>query len=178
MSIESIGYGAGSRDLKSQANLLRMIVGQPSTLTPRDRIVVLETNLDDVTGETLGYCTQRLMEAGALDVFTTAIQMKKNRPGTQLSVLCAAEQVVELEAIVFRETRTLGIRRWQADRHLLERERYDLQTPFGPIRGKKITFPDGSVCFSPEFDDCQRIAREKQIPLQQVLDVAKQAQMG
>ncbi|MCP4193983.1 MAG: nickel pincer cofactor biosynthesis protein LarC [Planctomycetaceae bacterium] len=177
MAIESIGYGAGSRDLKSQANLLRMIVGQPSTLTPRDRIVVLETNLDDVTGEILGYCTQRLMEAGALDVFTTAIQMKKNRPGTQLSVLCAADQVVELEAIVFQETRTLGIRRWQADRHLLEREPCDLQTPLGPIRAKKITLSDGSVCFSPEFEDCQRIAREKQIPLQQVLDVAKHEQM-
>ena len=178
MAIESIGYGAGSRDLETQANLLRLILGRPSTSTGSDRIVVMETNVDDVTGENVGYCTQLLLEGGALDVFTTAIQMKKNRPGVQVSVLCREEQMAELERILFVETGTLGIRRWQADRHLLDRESTEVTTPLGSIRGKKVTLPDGTQCFSPEYEDCRRIAEQHQIPLRKVLDVAKANQIG
>lgn len=173
MSIEAIGYGAGSRDLETQANLLRIMLGAPSTSAGSDRIVVMETNVDDATGESVGYCTQRLLDAGALDVFATPIQMKKNRPGVQVSVLCRLEQTSKLEKILFEETGTLGIRRWQADRHVLDREAVELSTSLGPIRGKKVTLPDGSQCFSPEYEDCKRIAEQHQIPLRKVLDIAK-----
>ena len=120
MTIEKIGYGAGQRDLPQQANILRLLVGEAADAThPGDTIWVLETNLDDTTGEVIGHCISQLWDAGALDVFTTAIQMKKNRPGVKLSVLCRMEEVAAVEAIVFRETGTLGIRRWPAARHVL-----------------------------------------------------------
>ena len=120
MTIERIGCGAGRRDLDEQPNILRLMVGTSVEQPPgEDQVWVLETNLDDLTGEMIGYCTARLWEAGALDVFTTAIQMKKNRPGVMVSVLCPAETVGAIEAILFEETTTLGVRRWPVSRHVL-----------------------------------------------------------
>ena len=178
MTIKSIGYGAGDRDLKQQANLLRLMVGEEaSASSTSDRIAVLETNLDDITGEVVGYCTQQLMEDGALDVYTTSIQMKKNRPATKLTVLCQIEDVAKIEARIFRETGSLGVRRWDVQRQKLEREATQVSTSVGVIRGKRITLPNGEIAFSPEFEDCQQIARDKQIPLRSVLDIAKQAKM-
>ncbi len=105
----AIGYGAGQRDLPQQANILRLLVGETTDAPEtRDTIWVLETNLDDISGEVIGHCIAQLWDAGALDVYTTAIQMKKNRPGVKLSILCRAEKVAAMEAIVFRETGTLG----------------------------------------------------------------------
>src|SRR4029078_875416 len=102
------------RDMKEQANLLRLILGEANEHIVSDQVWVLETNLDDISGEIVGHCTTKLFEAGALDVYTTSIQMKKNRPGVLLSVLCPADLIAKLEKIIFRETNTLGIRRWQA----------------------------------------------------------------
>ncbi|MCA9168474.1 MAG: nickel pincer cofactor biosynthesis protein LarC [Planctomycetales bacterium] len=175
VSIDRIGYGAGDKDFAEQANVLRLIVGTAASGDlDRDQIVVLETNLDDVTGEVLGYCTQRLLAAGALDVYTTAIFMKKNRPASTLTVICRPGDTESLESIIFRETQTLGVRRWRADRNILARADEERATPWGPVKGKRTTLPDGSTAFFPEYEDCRRLAEQHDIPLQFVLDTAKQ----
>jgi len=101
--------------------------------------------------------------------------MKKNRPGVLLSVLCGAELITKLEKIIFKETSTLGIRRWQACRHKLERRPHSVESPFGPIEGKLAVLPDGSVSFSPEFEVCRRLAGEKNVPLKDVYEAAMRA---
>ena len=178
MTIETIGLGAGDRDMKEQANILRLIVGQAGDGLVSDQVWVLETNLDDISGEVIGHTTGRLFEAGALDVYTTSIQMKKNRPGVLLSVLCSAELIAKLEKIIFKETSTLGIRRWQACRHKLERRPHTVESPHGPIEGKLAVLPDGSLSFSPEFEACRRIAGEKNLPLKDVYEAAMRAWEG
>jgi len=175
MRIERIGYGAGTRDLETQANLLRLIVGQTDDAVESDQVWILETNLDDVSGEVVGHTTARLMDAGALDVYTTAIQMKKNRPGVMLSVICQADDVPRLEDILFRETTTLGIRRWPASRHKLQREACRVETPWGPIAGKLAMGANRAVRFSPEYEDCRRVANEHQLPLADVYEAARYA---
>ncbi|MGO9111342.1 MAG: nickel pincer cofactor biosynthesis protein LarC [Thermoguttaceae bacterium] len=176
MTVETIGYGAGQRDLPQQANILRLLVGA-TTDAPQtsDVIWVLETNLDDTTGEVIGHCIAQLWDAGALDVYTTAIQMKKNRPGVKLSILCRAEKVAPMEATVFRETGTLGIRRWSTARHVLPREVRQVATAWGPVNGKLGRLEDGSVHFAPEYESCRQIAAEHQIPLREVYAAAQQA---
>jgi uncharacterized protein (TIGR00299 family) protein len=175
MTIQTIGLGAGDRDLKEQPNILRLIVGEAAGGIASDQIWVLETNLDDISGEIIGHTTARLFEAGALDVYTTSIQMKKNRPGVLLSVLCPAELLAKMEKIIFKETSTLGIRRWQAARHKLERRPHTIETPLGPVAGKLAVLPDGGVSFSPEFEACRRIATEKNVPLKDVYEAAMRA---
>src|SRR5947207_894667 len=175
MTMETIGFGAGDRDLKEQANVLRLILGQSSNEIASDQIWVLETNLDDISGEVIGHTTAKLFEAGALDVYTTSIQMKKNRPGVLLSILAPADLVAKLEKIIFRETSTLGIRRWQACRHKLERRPHTVETPLGPIEGKLAVLPDGGVSFSPEFEACRRIASEKNVPLKDIYEAAQRS---
>ncbi len=174
LTIDAIGYGAGDRDFPEQANILRLFVGRRADASPTecDQIVVLETNLDKVTAEIVGYCQELLLEQGALDVYATSIQMKKNRPGVKLTVLCDEAMVADLEAILFRETATLGVRRWTAQRHLLHRQAQERATPWGPVKGKWIRFPDGRQYFAPEYEDCRRVARQHKIALQSVLDVA------
>lgn len=175
MTMETIGFGAGDRDLKEQANVLRLIIGQANGQMASDQVWVLETNLDDISGEVVGHTTAKLFEAGALDVYTTSIQMKKNRPGVLLSVLAPADLVAKLEKIIFRETSTLGIRRWQACRHKLERRPHTVDSALGPIEGKLAVLPDGGVSFSPEFEACRRLAAEKNVPLKDVYEAAMRA---
>jgi hypothetical protein len=170
MRIDAIGYGAGQRDLAEQPNLLRLFVGTVAAPAhgDSDSVVRLETNLDDVPGEFIGYTIERLFDAGALDVFTTAIGMKKNRPGTLLSVLCVESAAAALEEILFRETGTLGVRRSTWQRRKLPRVEHRVETPFGPVLGKRGTLPDGSALFAPEFEDCRRVARERGVALRDV----------
>jgi pyridinium-3,5-bisthiocarboxylic acid mononucleotide nickel chelatase len=175
MTIGTIGLGAGDRDMKEQPNILRLIVGESSSAGTMDQVWVLETNLDDISGEIIGHCSAKLFEAGALDVYTTGIQMKKNRPGVMLSVLCPAELVGKCEKIIFRETGTLGVRRWQVCRHKLERRPHRVETAFGPIEGKLAVMPDGSQSFSPEFEACRRIAVERNQPLKDIYEAAMRA---
>lgn len=175
MTVERIGYGAGTRDLVEQANLLRLFVGQQSTLASSDQVWVLETNLDDLSGELVGYTTGRLWEAGALDVYSTAIQMKKNRPGIKLTVLCQAADVEAVERVLFRETTTLGVRRWPASRHKLERKPHQVTTPLGVVAGKLGWIAGEAPKFSPEFESCSRLAAEKNVPLAEVYAAAHQA---
>ena len=176
MTIEAIGYGAGQRDLPRQANILRLLVGEATdAVRTSDAVWVLETNLDDASGELIGHCIAQLWDAGALDVYTTAIQMKKNRPGVKLSVLCRLEKIAAMEAIVFRETGTLGIRRWSAARHVLPREIRQVATAWGPVEGKLGRLDDGSLHFAPEYESCRRIAAERHVSLREVYAAAQQA---
>ena len=175
MKMQTIGWGAGDRDMKEQPNLLRLILGETDTALASDQIWVLETNLDDISGEVIGHTTAKLLEAGALDVYTTSIQMKKNRPGVLLSVLCSSELVPKMEKIVFRETGTLGIRRWPASRHKLERQPHRVETEWGTIEGKLAVLSDGGTSFSPEFESCRRIANERNLPLKDIYEAALRA---
>lgn len=175
LRIERIGYGAGTRDLETQANLLRLIVGHTDDEIESDQVWILETNLDDVSGEIIGHTTACLMDAGALDVYTTAIQMKKNRPAVMLSVICRADDVLALEEILFRETTTLGVRRWPARRHKLKREACQVETPWGPVAGKLAIGAGGAARFSPEYDECRRVAEECRVPLAEVYEAARHA---
>jgi pyridinium-3,5-bisthiocarboxylic acid mononucleotide nickel chelatase len=158
-----------------QANILRLFVGTVNLPAASDRVWVLETNLDDLPGEVVGYTMTKLMEAGALDAFVTAIQMKKNRPGVMVSVLCDEVKIPALEDLLFRETATLGIRRYPVSRHKLKRQPIEVETPIGPIRGKLGWLGDRPPTFSPEFDDCARIAAAQAIPLREIYDAAHAA---
>lgn len=175
MRIEAIGYGAGQKDIPTQANVMRMIVGTAEPTGGNDQVWVLECNLDDISAEVIGFCTEKLFQAGALDVYTTPIYMKKNRPGTKITVLSDGAITGKMEKILFRETGTLGIRRWIACRHKLTREACEVPTELGPILGKIAYLDDGTVCFSPEFESCRKCADEKGIPLRQVYDLARRA---
>jgi uncharacterized protein (TIGR00299 family) protein len=175
LTIESIGLGAGTRELPEQANILRLFVGTVSLPAASDRVWVLETNLDDLPGEVVGYTTNKLMEAGALDAFITPIQMKKNRPGVMVSVICDEAKIPALEDVLFRETATLGIRRYPVSRHKLKRQLIEVETPLGAIRGKLGWLGDRPPTFSPEYDDCARIAAAQAIPLREVYDAAHAA---
>jgi pyridinium-3,5-bisthiocarboxylic acid mononucleotide nickel chelatase len=175
MKVERIGYGAGTRELAEQANLVRLFVGESVEAMQADQVWVVETNLDDVSGEVIGYATTKLWEAGALDVYTTAIHMKKNRPGVTLTVLCQAAQIEKVEKILFRETGTLGVRRWPVSRHKLERTAHQVETEYGPIEGKLGWIAGQEPSFSPEFDACSRVANERGLPLKDVYEAAQKA---
>lgn len=179
LTIERIGHGAGRKNFVEQPNLLRLFVGHTAETTlagtETDDVWVLETNLDDVPGEVIGYCFERLFDAGALDVFTTPIQMKKNRPGVMLTVLAPAANLARLEEVLFAETPTLGIRRHLAHRHKLHRRAHVVETPWGPVRGKLGWREGKSAAFSPEFEDCARIARAQGVSLRDVYNQAEQA---
>lgn len=177
MTIDRIGYGAGDHDFSEQANLLRLIVGETAEddMADSDQIWVLATNLDDVSGEMIGYCTEMLAAAGALDVTTHPISMKKNRPGVELTVLCRDENRAACERLLFRETGTLGVRRWRVERSKLPRTAVTVNTPWGAVAGKKACLPDGSSLFSPEYEDCRQLALEHHCPIREVFEAAQQA---
>jgi uncharacterized protein (TIGR00299 family) protein len=180
MKIEVIGYGAGQRDFADRPNILRLLVGQSDEAAAgaryqADQVALLETNLDDTSGELVGYCISRLWEAGALDVYATAIQMKKNRPAVKLSVLCRPEDAAVVEDILFTETTTLGVRWTMAARHVLRREPLTVATPWGPVEGK-IGWPgDGRPRFSPEYESCRRVAETHHVALRDVYEAARRA---
>ena len=176
MTIERIGYGAGQKDLAQRPNILRLLVGQAvDASVGDDQVCVLETNLDDMSGELIGYCTARLWDLGALDVFTTAIQMKKNRPGVKLTVLCRPDDAAAVENVLFSETTTLGVRRSMVARAVLRRQPHTVATPWGPIEGKVGWLRDGQPRFAPEFESCRQIAAAHQVPLREVYEAAQKA---
>lgn len=174
MTIEKVGYGAGKRDT-GRFNALRCILG-----TAKDKeiigddICVLETNIDDMNPEVLGYVMDRLFENGALDVFYTSVYMKKNRPGIMLTVLSDREQEEKLVNTILRETTTLGIRKTSAKRYILEREIKYVNTEFGQIRVKESFLGDYRK-HSPEFEDCKKVAQEFKIPLWKVYNAVNKA---
>lgn len=180
MTIEKSGYGAGTRDFPGYANVLRITVGESvqagsadknvrATQASEDIITVLEANLDDLNPQVFGYVIDRLLEAGALDVFATPIQMKKSRPGTLLTVLAKPVDASQLTKIIFDETTTLGVRRRQEQRLVLARRWQSVSTRFGEIRIKVGSMNGTVTSYAPEYEDCRRIAAEKKIPLKTVM---------
>ncbi len=174
MTVDRVGHGAGTKDFLDRPNILRLMVGLASSDhkagndIETDTVVVLETNLDDVAPEQIGYCTERLFNTGALDVFVVQGQMKKGRPGFMVSVICEPAKATELEAILFRETATFGIRKHMATRSKLQREAITIETPWGPVKAKRGWRSDGFEVIAPEYEDCARVARENDVPLRDV----------
>ena len=175
MTIEEVGYGAGTMTFPDRANVLRLFVGTSASSGDTESIAILETNLDDVSAEVIGYTRGRLMEKGALDVYATPIQMKKDRPATMLTVLCRLDAVAQMEEIVFAETATLGIRRSVVDRCIQHRDLVTVDTAWGPVAGKRAWRTGYSATFSPEFEHCAKIAEQHQIPLRDVYRAAESA---
>ncbi len=176
MTLRAVGYGAGSANLTEKANVLRILIGESVTSEAGEHwdtpVSVIETNLDDMSPQIYGYFVERALAAGALDVFSTAVQMKKNRPGVLLTILCDAAQTTRLIDLVFRETTTIGVRTYDVRRKVLDRELVPVATPFGEVR-MKISRMNGTVLnATPEYEDCQRLAAEKGIPLKQVIAAA------
>lgn len=175
LTVDAIGLGAGTRETPEQANILRLFVGTVELPSSHDRVWMLETNLDDLPGEVVGHAMVKLMEAGALDAFVTPIQMKKNRPGVMISALCDDAKIPGVEEVLFRETTTLGIRRYPVSRHKIKRREVHVETPFGTIRGKLGIVENRPPSFSPEYDDCARAAAERGVSLLEVYDAARAA---
>jgi uncharacterized protein (TIGR00299 family) protein len=175
MTVERIGHGAGRREFHEQPNLLRLFLGTAGTDAQGDTAWMLETNLDDLPAEVIGYCYELLLRAGALDVFSTPIFMKKNRPGVLLSVLAPETALRALEEILFRETTTFGIRRYPVSRHKLQRRGVTVSTVWGPIQGKLGWLEGRPPVFSPEYEDCARVARQHRVALREVYAQAQRA---
>jgi pyridinium-3,5-bisthiocarboxylic acid mononucleotide nickel chelatase len=175
MRVERVGYGAGGRELAGTPNVLRVLIGESTDRPGTERIAVLECEIDDMNPQIFGVLMDRLYAAGALEVYYSAVQMKKNRPGTLVTVLAPPERREELAGIVFRESTTIGVRHHDVQRERLEREIVTIDTPLGSIRFK-VARRDGSVVnASPEFDDCVRIAAERGLPVKDVQAVATRA---
>ena len=176
MVIQSIGYGAGVRDL-SIPNILRILVGdiEGKGTSIFERLLVLETNLDDLNPEIYPYVVDRLFSEGALDVTMIPIQMKKNRPGTQIQVLCNHSRGEELKSILFQETTTLGIRQYDVDRQALARRIVSVTTQFGDIRVKVAVTDQGVEKISPEYEDCRTVAEKLNLPITKIYHEALKA---
>ncbi len=202
---EKIGFGLGTRDNKTRPNVLRAVLGKqsnvsglkskaagananaPSTLNSQpsthldwetDRIAVLETNLDDISSEILGAFVESALAAGALDVYHTPIQMKKNRPGVLLSVLCAEAEADKFSELMLRETTAFGVRRTIAERRKLRREFTTVQTKFGPVTVKLGKLNGKVVQAAPEFESCKKLAAQKKVPLRLIYEAANRAATG
>ncbi len=179
MTLRTIGYGAGSADLKEKANVMRLLIGDSLEASESEvggrwdsRVTVIETNLDDMSPQIYGYFAERALAAGALDVFSTPVQMKKNRPGQLVTLLSEPQYVTRLIDLIFRETTTIGVRTYDVRRKTLNREFVAVETPLGSVRMKVSRMNGRILNASPEYEDCQRIAAERGVPLKQVIAAA------
>jgi uncharacterized protein (TIGR00299 family) protein len=174
---EKIGYGAGSKQFADFPNCLRLMIGEerPIAAEHPGSVIVLEANIDDMSPQNFAYATEKLLAAGALDVFTIPVQMKKSRPGQLLQVLSPPDVVDRLTRLIFEETTTIGIRRYAADRTVLDREFVEVHTEYGAIKVKVSKMGGEVVNFTPEFEECVRIARERNVPLKKVQAMAVNA---
>jgi pyridinium-3,5-bisthiocarboxylic acid mononucleotide nickel chelatase len=180
MTIQKSGYGAGSRDFPGHPNVVRLTIGEMASIalasqTASETITILEANLDDLNPQVFGYVMDRLLEEGALDAFAMPVQMKKNRPGTLLTILCKPEDASKFAQLLFTETTTLGVRRREEMRQTLSRRWENVETPWGEVR-IKIGSMNGTVTnYAPEYEDCRRIAAKNHVPLKQVMQEATRA---
>lgn len=172
MTIERIGYGAGAKEFPGRPNLLRLVMGDDEGSGLREKILVIETNIDDMSPEFYDYLFERLFAAGARDVFLSAVQMKKNRPGTLLTVLAEPALREKIAEIIFFETSTIGVRYYPVERAILKREIVRVKTKYGPVKVKVVVAPGGGRRAAPEYDDVRRIAALKKVPLKAVYDEA------
>lgn len=170
MKVDRIGYGAGKRVYPKFPNVLRAVIGElmevedqtPTTVT------VIEANIDDLNAQVFGHLMERVLAEGALDIFYTPVQMKKNRPGVLVTLLCKGEDREKMCEIIFRETTTLGVRHRHEQREILQREFVTVETPYGPIRVKVSKAKDGRVMnYAPEFDDCREAAERHRVGLRE-----------
>ena len=181
MTLRAIGYGAGSADLKEKANVMRLLIGDSDSMETAESevgarwdlpVTVIETNLDDMSPQIYGYFAERALAAGALDVFSTPVQMKKNRPGQLVTLLSEPENVTRLIDLIFSETTTIGVRAYDVRRKTLNREFIPVETPLGSVR-MKVSRMNGTILnATPEYEDCQKIAAERGVPLKQVIAAA------
>ncbi len=180
MRIERIGYGAGTHDFPDHPNLARLMVGEKSDRPAQpaaagEIVSVIQANVDDMSPQLYAYFMEQALAAGALDVACSPAQMKKNRPGLELTVLCVPERAEALAGIIFEQTTTLGLRIQEAHRMVLDRETMTVETAYGTIR-MKVARRNGRIMnAAPEYEDCQRIAREKAVPLKEVMLAAQTA---
>jgi len=178
MSVQAIGYGAGAADLESQPNVVRIMIGETLEKTVAgdgEEIAVIEVNLDDMNPQIYGFFLEKALASGALDVYTTPVQMKKNRPGTLLTVLCKPEDTNTLMSLIFAETTTFGARTYRAQRRTLPREFVNVSTDFGGVRIKVSRVNGRILHVAPEYEDCRKLAVEKNVPLQRVISEALRA---
>ncbi|HTZ98626.1 MAG TPA: nickel pincer cofactor biosynthesis protein LarC [Terriglobales bacterium] len=177
MTVEHTGYGAGTRDFPGHANVARLTIGESATASGKvaaETITVIEANLDDLNPQVFGYVMDRLLEAGALDAFAMPVQMKKNRPGLLLTVLCHPQDAPQLSQIIFAETTTLGVRQREEHRQTLARKWVTVSTQWGDVR-MKIASMNGTITnYAPEYEDCRRIAADCRVPLKTVMQEAMQ----
>jgi len=176
MTLRAVGYGAGAADLAEKPNVLRLMIGEREASEPGEYwgapVTVIETNVDDMSPQIYGYFAERALAAGALDVFSTAAQMKKNRPGLLVTILSEPEKAAALIDLVFRETTTIGVRAYEVRRKTLEREVVTVETEFGKVQVKASRMNGSLLNAAPEYEDCQRIAAERGVPLKQVMAAA------
>jgi len=175
MEIAKIGYGAGSRDLPGWPNMLRIMIGEKAHAFREDGIMVIETNIDDMSPQSFEYLFERLLGAGALDVYTTHIQMKKSRPAFKLTALAEPGDLKRISRAIFKETTAIGVRFYEAARFKLERKFVRVKTTYGEIKVKLSGGASGILTASPEYEECVKIARKKNIPLKVIFEEAKNA---
>jgi uncharacterized protein (TIGR00299 family) protein len=175
MSIERVGYGAGDRDTPGTPNVLRVLIGRAADRPAGDRVVVIECEIDDMNPQLFGAAMERLYAAGALEVFYVPVQMKKNRPGTLLTVVAPPGRRQTLADVVFAETTTIGLRYYEVDRECLEREIVTVATPLGQVRFKLASRNGRVVNAVPEYEDCLALARAHNLPVKDVQAIAAQA---
>jgi uncharacterized protein (TIGR00299 family) protein len=168
MSIERVGYGVGTRILSDRPNLLRILIGSDAERGRLDTVVLLESNLDDMSPELLGYLMDRLFEAGALDVSFSPIHMKKNRPGIRLQVIGRPQDKDRLVGMVFRESTSLGIRISYSQREVVERSEVTVSSPWGKMKLTQVTDRERGPVLLPEYEECRRIAKQHNLPLRDV----------
>ncbi len=175
MRVAATGYGAGGRETAGQPNVVRLVLGEESTVsnTTVEPIAIIETVIDDSTPQLLAYVSELLLAAGAWDVYRVPVQMKKGRTGVQLTVLCSPDLVSALRDLLFRETTTIGLH-WRIENKIsLEREFARVETSWGPVQLKVARWPSGEIAnASPEYEDCRKLAAEHSIPLKQVMQEA------
>ena len=172
---DRIGYGAGTKQFPEFPNCLRLMLGEERSISSeqaRGDVIVIEANIDDMNPQNFAYVNEKLLQAGALDVFTVPVQMKKGRPGQLLQVLAPSDAVGALSRVIFRETTTIGVRKYPVDRTTLDREFVEVETEYGRVRIKVSKLAGEVVNFAPEFDDCVRLARENNVPLKKMQAVA------
>src|SRR5437879_2169678 len=177
MKIATNGYGAGTRDPKNFPNVLRVFIGETAGLSASsdETLLVIETNIDDMSPQLFGYVMDRAFELGALDCYLTPTQMKKNRPGVLLSVLCRPDEREEFLQMLFAETTTIGARSYEVKRRALPRETVRVETRFGPIDVKVSSINNGAVNAMPEFEQCRAAAQQAGVALREVQEAARAA---
>jgi pyridinium-3,5-bisthiocarboxylic acid mononucleotide nickel chelatase len=172
MTVQATGYGAGTRDVPGYPNVLRMWLGETTGAAVVERVLRIECEIDDMNPQLFGPLMERLADAGALDVFYVPVQMKKNRPGTLVTVLAPPDRREAIAGLLFAETTTIGLRYDEMQRDVLDREIRTIETPVGPIRVKVASRNGRVLNAAPEFDDCARVAREHGLPIKDVQALA------